>query len=386
MRLAKASIISLGIPFVESFKHSTKERTFSDAVVLRVEDTAGNVGYGEGLPRPYVSGETVDSMIAYLETLLWPAVAGRELPAIASEADLAALDAFIPDFAQSEIVAPNAARAAMELAILDCALKAQGRSLGALLPPRRPKVTYSGVITSGSVEKAVQHARQMKLVGLRAIKIKVGLDDDVARVKAIREVVGPDASLRLDANGAWGTVDEAVSALEAFAPHAIASVEQPLPRGPVEAYRALKDRSPIPVMVDESLVTLADADALIAAGAVDYFNVRISKCGGIYRSLEMARRAHAAGIRLQVGSQVGETALLSAAGRHLAAHLEAVDFVEGSFGTLLLTEDISADPVKFAHKGEAAVLAGPGLGVRVLEEKLAKYARRTIACAAGAPA
>jgi muconate cycloisomerase len=139
-------------------------------------------------------------------------------------------------------------------------------------------------------------------------------------------------------------------------------------------------------MVDESLVTLADADALIAAGAVDYFNVRVSKCGGVYRSLEMARRASATGIRLQVGAQVGETAILSAAGRHLAAYLDTVDFVEGSFGTLLLTEDISADPVKFAHKGEAPVLTGPGLGVRVVSEKLAKYARRTVELAVGAPA
>lgn len=378
MKLAKASIISLGIPFVESFKHTTKERTFSDAVVVRVEDEDGNVGYGEGLPRPYVSGETVDSMVAYLAEKLWPAVAGRELPAIADLSGLAALDAFIPDLPEPGIVAPNAARAAMEVAILDCILRKDNRSLGAILPPKRPKVTYSGVITSGTLEKAVQHARQMKLIGLKAIKVKVGLDDDVARVTAIREVFGPDASIRLDANGAWETVEEAVAALDGFAGLNIASVEQPLPRGSVDAYRQLKARSPIPVMVDESLVTLADAEALIAADAVDYFNIRVSKCGGIHRTLEMARMAQAAGLRLQVGSQVGETAILSAAGRHVAAYLDAVDFVEGSFGTLLLTEDISADPVKFAHKGEAPVLTGPGVGVRVVADKLAKYTRRTV--------
>jgi muconate cycloisomerase len=131
-------------------------------------------------------------------------------------------------------------------------------------------------------------------------------------------------------------------------------------------------------VADESLVTLADAEALIAAEAVDYLNVRVSKCGGLSRSLGIARRAAAAGIGVQVGSQVGETAILSAAGRHLAAHLPQVAFVEGSYGTLLLTEDVSAESVRFGHRGAAPLLSGPGLGVHVLEERLRKYARRVV--------
>ena len=81
---------------------------------------------------------------------------------------------------------------------------------------------------------------------------------------------------------------------------------------------------------------------------------------------------------VQVGSQVGETAILSAAGRHLAATLEEVAFTEGSYGTLLLTEDVSADPVRFGHGGRAPLLGGPGLGIRVLEEKVRKYAVETV--------
>jgi len=131
-------------------------------------------------------------------------------------------------------------------------------------------------------------------------------------------------------------------------------------------------------MADESLVTLADAEELITQQAADYFNIRVSKRGGLARSLAIARRAASAGIRVQVGSQVGETAILSAAGRHLAASLEEVAFVEGSYGALLLTEDISADGVRFGHRGEAPILTGPGLGIRVLEDRLRKYARKII--------
>ena len=142
----------------------------------------------------------------------------------------------------------------------------------------------------------------------------------------------------------------------------MAAVEQPLPRGPAEDLARLRRATSVPLMADESLVTLADADALIAAEAVDYFNVRVSKCGGLSRSLSIARRAAAAGIGLQVGSQVGETAILSAAGRHLAAHLPEVAFVEGSYGTLLLTEDVSVESVRFGHRGRAPVLSRPRPG------------------------
>ena len=242
-----------------------------------------------------------------------------------------------------------------------------------MLPPRRSRVTYSGVITAGPVERAVQHARQMRAVGLGHVKLKVGFDDDLARVSAVRQALGPDVSLRLDANGAW-SLARAAEVLNAVAPLGIAAVEQPLPRGPVSEYARLRRATPVPIMADESLVTLADAQALIADKAVDFFNVRVSKCGGLARALAIAALAAEAGLGVQVGSQVGETAILSAAGRHLAATLPEIAFVEGSFGTLLLTEDVSVESVRFGHRGEAPVLTGPGLGIRVVEERLRRRA------------
>ena len=377
MRLVSATIYALHIPFTEAFKHSAKERTFCDSVIVRVQNEAGTPGFGEGVPRPYVTGETADTMIEHLAHGLWPAIVDRELPVLQDEADLAALDTFIPQQEIPGVLSDNAGRAALELATLDCTLRRQRMSAAQILRPRRQKVIYSGVITAGSLEKTLQHVRQMKLIGLKHIKVKVGMEDDVTRLRAIREALGPDVSLRVDANGAW-TLDEAIKILNAIAPLDIAAVEQPLARGPVANLKHLKQASPIPLMADESLVTLADADELITQQAADYFNIRVSKCGGLARSLAIARRAASAGIRVQVGSQVGETAILSAAGRHLAASLEEVAFVEGSYGALLLTEDISADGVRFGHRGEAPILTGPGLGIRVLEDRLRKYARKII--------
>src|SRR5205809_726484 len=299
MRLVGATLYALRIPFVEAFSHSATERRWSDSVVVRVRDDAGTEGFGEGAPRPYVTGETVETMLEHLGRDLWPRVAGRDLP---PAGHLPGLATFLPETYLAGALAPNAARAALELAMLDCALRRVGRPMASVLPPRRTRVTYSGVVTSGSVERAVQHARRMRAIGLRHVKVKVGFDDDVARVTAVREALGPDVSLRLDANGAW-TFERAVAVLDAVAP-----------------------------------------------------------------------LGTAAGVGVQVGSQVGETAILAAAGRHLAAALPEVAFVEGSFGTLLLAEDVSIESVHFGHRGEAPLLTGPGLGIRVVEERLRRRA------------
>ena len=381
MRLVGATLYALRIPFVESFSHSATERGCSDSIVVRVRDETGVEGFGEGAPRAYVTGETTETAWSHLADTLWPRVAERALPD-ASTLDAAgvpeggvldALAAAVPDVALNGALAAHASRAALELAILDCALRRDGRSLAALLPPRRSRVTYSGVVTAGPLERVVLHARRMRVVGFRHVKLKVGFDDDVARVKAAREALGPDVSLRLDANGGWSFA-RAVEVLGAVEPFDVAAIEQPLARGTAEELARLRAATPIPLMADESLVTLADAEALLAEKAVDFFNVRVSKCGGLARSLTIATRAAEAGVGVQVGSQVGETAILSAAGRHLAAALPAVAFAEGSFGTLLLAEDVSRESIRFGHRGEASLLTGPGLGVRVVEERLRRHA------------
>jgi muconate cycloisomerase len=382
MRIIGATIRALRLPFVEAFSHSTKSRQFSDSFVVRVTADDGTTGYGEGAARPYVTGETVEASLAHIEKRLWPAVAGCDYQELAPAPDpVAALSAVarpLPDDESPGIIAWHAARAAVELALVDCLLKRQQLSLAHLLPPKRAFVTYSGVITAGSIEKAVQHARHFKLFGIKQLKIKIGGEGDetVARVAAIRETVGASASLRLDANGAY-EVEGALAILTQLAKFDIAVVEQPIKRGEPTQLAELKRQSPIPVMADESLVTLADAHALIDAGACDYFNLRLSKCGGLARTLEIAQMASRAGVRLQLGSQVGETAILSAAGRHVAAYLDDVPFLEGSFGTLLLKEDVGRDSINFGHGGKAAVIRGHGLGVKVREDVLEKYAVTT---------
>ena len=377
MKFVEATLYMLQIPFVEAFSHSARTRAFSDSIVVRLRAEDGTIGYGEGIARPYVTGETLETCLDHMVSQLWPAIAGIDYPDLIPGPDpittLAPVDTTLPDLETSGVIAWNAARTAFELALIDTLLQRQNLSLAALLPPTRHTVIYSGIISTGSLAKAVQHARNFKSFGIQNIKIKIDGAHDRERVSAIRKTLGRSVSLRVDANGAY-TVPQAIATLTDLAEFNIDSAEQPIPRGDPAEFARVKAQSPIPVMADESLVTVADARALIEMKACDFFNLRLSKCGGIGRTLELAGIATRAGLKLQLGCQVGETAILSAAGRHVAAYLEDLVFVEGSYGSLLLTEDVSENNVTFGQGGKASVLQDPGLGVKVCEDRLCKYA------------
>ena len=380
MGLVSATVYALRIPFLESVRHSLAGRAWSDSVVVRVLDEEGAEGFGEAAPRPYVTGETPTDVVAHLARVLWPAVRGIAAPSLCGPADLAALERLVPDDGP-DAGRHHAARAALELAIVDWALRRRGVSAAALLPPARDRVVYAGVISAESPPQAARQARWARLAGLRQVKIKVGVGDDLARVRAVREVLDPDVTIRADANGAW-TPAVALAAVRQLARYGVASVEQPISPGAPEILARLRSESALPLVADESVVTPADADGLIAAGAVDAVNVRVSKCGGFARSVAIARCAAAAGLEVHVGSHVGETAILAAAGRHLAAGLATVAHVEGSYGTLLLVEDVSDDGLRFGHGGEASLLTGPGWGISVRVDRLRRHATTVVELAA----
>ncbi|MEM9450345.1 MAG: enolase C-terminal domain-like protein [Cyanobacteria bacterium P01_E01_bin.6] len=401
MKIVAATLFSLRIPFVEAFAHSIRSRTYSDSIVVRVEADDGTVGYGEAVARPYVTGETVESCLAFMTTTLWPAVQYQEYPlpppptdiepdgALGWLNDVAATlptssSATVADDSGHGVVAWNAARAGWEVALIDCLLKAEGLSLSQLLPPTRSPITYSGVITASGVEQAVKMAKRFKQFGIPHLKVKVTGTGDRQCIAAIRDAVGAAPSLRIDGNGAY-SVESAIATCADLADFNIDSAEQLIPRGQPADLAAVQAASPIPQMADESLITMADAEALIDAHACEWFNLRISKCGGLAQTVAIAQKAEAAGIRLQLGCQVGETAILSAAGRHLAAWLPTVEFVEGSYGKLLLTQDVSRNPIHFGHRGQAPILTKPGLGVEVQDDVLDTFAYQTIHLSADVP-
>lgn len=378
MKLHTAELHLLELPFRLPVSHATKKRDSCDSVLVRVEAEDGTVGWGEGAPRPYVGGEDGDSVFRELEEVLWPAVAARDLPEYDGDMRgfLRAVDGMLPDSeARGDLVAHHAARCAIELAIIDCQLRRASTSLGAALGECRPELTYNGMLPTGDAQLGAMVLKMMARLGVTQVKVKVGEGDDLARIAMLRTILGDDATVIADANGAW-TLTDALQKIPSLGEAGVALIEQPLPRGSIEDLAELRRAIDVPIMVDESLVTLADARALIAAGACDVLNIRLSKCGGLGRSLEFIDLARAAGLQWQLGCHVGETAILSAAGRALGLSVDDAIFCEGSIGEWLLEEDLTSPSVQLGSGGQAGPIEGDGLGIEILPDRVDRYSVR----------
>lgn len=350
-------------------KHASHTRTETDNVVVVCKLADGSVGFGEGVPREYVTGETIDGalsllMASDLTTRLTPCANFAEVLALAENFWLN------PIPGDDRECRGNAARCAVELALLD----AYGRSFGEplmnvakILAPElyepRARVQYSGVILSAKGWKSRLLALYYRIQGFRQIKVKVGINgiDDAKRLRILRRMLGSARDIRIDANEAWssGEVFDRILALEPFG---ISSVEQPVPHEEVGSLTAVRPRTKVPIMLDESLCGPVDAQRAVDAGTCDLFNLRLSKCGGFIPSLRLAQYAVRHGLGYQLGCQVGETGILSAAGRHFATSVKGIRNLEGSFDRHLVWDALTTADLTFARGGWAPALVGCGLG------------------------
>ncbi len=239
-----------------------------------------------------------------------------------------------------------------------------------------PFVRYDAVVPFSSPRKLKAFAVAIRALRIKQVKIKVGddLDGDLHALALLRRILGGGVDIRVDANCAWDA-DEALRAIEQMRPFRISAVEQPVPGPDLDGLRAVTAATRELIVADESLRSVEEAEQLVETRACDAFNIRVSKCGGLLPSLRIARIGADAGIVLIVGAQVGESGILSAAGRHLAAAISP-RYVEGSGGSLLLKGDLTVENVVPGRRGLARPYTRPGLGVRVDEEALHRYSRR----------
>jgi muconate cycloisomerase len=216
-----------------------------------------------------------------------------------------------------------------------------------------------------------------RIYGFDQIKLKVGIagQDDVSRLKSIRKRVGPRVRLRIDANEAWRPA-EAARRIKELEPFGICSVEQPFAHEEAGALPELRRQISTPVMLDESLCGLADAQRAARENLCDQFNLRLSKCGGFLSTLKLAEFARQNNIACQLGCQVGETAILSAAGRHFASSVSDLIAVEGSYDRHLVRETLGKRDISFGWGGRAPALADHGLGIELDANALARVTIR----------
>ena len=156
------------------------------------------------------------------------------------------------------------------------------------------------------------------------------------------------------------------------------SLEQPVPHSEVAGLKQVRSEIRVPIMLDESLCCREDAERAIAGEWCDLFNIRLSKCGGISRSLELVALARQHGIGYQLGCQVGETGILSAAGRHFACNVPDIRYLEGSFDRFLVRESLTEQDLTFRYGGKGTRLHGHGLSIDVNECRVRELAVRTL--------
>lgn len=374
LEVVGAELWRLQVPLGRRVGHFRAERNTSENLVVRIVGADGAEGFGEGVPREYVTGENIDGAGEAARSVL-PLLAGKRWQTTAE-----LLRDLVETGRTPLLSAHPSVQCAIELALLDCAGKTWGMSVTEMLGgPCRTEVEYSAVIPFLEPELLEAVLGLVRAQKIGHVKVKVGGPRDEDTVASARRVLGEEVSLRLDANEAWDPAS-AIERLGELAAYGIVAVEQPVPKADWGGLKEVKDAVPMRVIADESLVTLADAWGLADRRACGGFNLRISKCGGLLAVLRIYRFARNAGIPCQLGCHVGETGILSAAGRHFAAVVPELLFAEGSFNRHLLAEDIVEEDLTFGFRGRAPVLDASGLGVTIKRRALEQYCRDRISC------
>lgn len=337
-------------------------------VLVRLETDAGIDGVGEATVTPRWSGETAVGAAYLIDRYLTPVVIGREVEDI--EGLLRALEggAWANPFA----------KAAVEMAAWDAVGKAHGRPVYELLggAVRELALPIRFSLAARSPEETAARARERVAAGHRTIKVKVGLDPeaDVARVRAVREAIGPDVHLTCDANGGW-SADQAIWALRQLADCHLLLAEQPTPREDLEAMAAVRAAVETPIMADESVFTLYEAQRALRLKAADIIALYPGKNYGLWRCRQIAELAAAEGVPCAVGSNL-ELDVATAAMCHLSvavANVAAERYHGDILGPLYHGERVAVNPVR-VEDGFAHCPTGPGLGVEVDWDAVARLA------------
>jgi L-alanine-DL-glutamate epimerase-like enolase superfamily enzyme len=362
MKLLRISPSILDIPFRESFKHASAERAGTQTLWVECETAKGTKGFGEGCPREYVSGENLESALAFVarhhEFWLSEIDSVEELVAWI-EANRIALDA------------NPAAWCAVELAMLGALGIENNCSIEKLLglPELCEDFLYTAVLGDASTAKFQAQLERYLTSGFAEFKIKLSgnLDLDRQKVAVLREAGVPAGKVRADANNLWPDASSVVLHMEALN-FAFMGLEEPIRAGSPQALRQVATNLEMKIILDESLLRLEQLGDFEEDPQRWIVNLRISKMGGILRSLEMLSAIRKVGVGLIVGAHVGETSVLTRAA--LTAANQARDILiaqEGAFGTHLLAHDVVETPLMFGYGG-VLVFDGegkPGLGLEI---------------------
>ena len=369
MSIERLDTYRFPVPFRVVFRHASASRAKAANIIVAARGPDGVTGYGEGCPREYVTGETVASAAAFIHK--------HKASIVREVRDMDELRAWT-DAHREEIDANPAAFCAVELALLDLMGKLEPCPMEDLLGVSRLAgiFAYSAVLGDSKLSAYERQAEQYRRMGFCDFKVKVSgdLEQDRRKLAALARKGDKTLRVRLDANNLWHDAAEVSGYLKALQADVFA-IEEPLQAGDFQGCARIAVESGVRIILDESLARIEQLQA-IDDPTCWIVNLRVSKMGGIRRSLELAREASRRGVGLIVGAQVGETSILTrAALTVMNEHRPALTAAEGAFGTLLLERDLTEPSLMFGREGKLASSVGsdwarPGLGLRIKENLL----------------
>jgi muconate cycloisomerase len=378
----RLSLYPLTIPLrrqvvTAAFCHKT-----ADPIVVVVELTNGTTGFGETVARAHLTGESVESVVEAARDVFMPALIDFHPTSFPEALEL--IEA-LPWRDRRQHLIP-AARAGVELALLDAVLGAFGRNVGDVAqwmglpgfgsPGSIRHVRFGGVLAEVDAQSVLRPLRRLYWRGVRAFKLEVGFGDDRARLARVaaylsRAMARQRATLRIDARGRWSK-DTAIEWLGDAAGIPLAAVEQPLAMDDEPDVPVLRDLFDVPIVFDESLKTVEDGHRLIERGVADGFDVGIAKCGGLMPSLRLAALARRHDLAVQLGSAPGETGILSAAGLRFLEVCPGVVWAEGQGFPPVVRGDVVSRPPPYGYGGRPprgrGGRWGDGVEARLLEQ------------------
>ena len=370
MRIDNISVYPILLPFSSEFSHSLRKRYSVKNIIVQVVAQQGNIkGYGEGAPRSFVTGESQESAARSIYRFVTHDNFPWELNHVSQ------IWNFVDGLIHGK--AHNAAVYALETALLDALGKSQGRNIIDYFPKdfMTNKVYYGAALPLAGKQRIVEICQLIKKMKVTKLKLKLGKDlsQNKEILEAVRTMFGKDCDIKVDINCVWNYA-LALKHVPLIKDYGIKVIEQPMrPNHPETAdFADLMHKTGVVLMADESACSLEDMKKIAEDGYYKMINVRLSKCGGFGNSLKIIEYLRCNGISFQIGCHLGESGILSAAGRILCLLCRDAVYCDGSYDEFLLEKNVTVENVSMGPGGEADPLKGPGLGIEVSEKNLAE--------------
>ena len=363
-RIERLRVHVVNLPVQAVHSHGSGDVRGVNSAILEIVTNGGLTGWGEASPWPVFTG-TVEANAAALHVHLRPHLLGQDPVQVGKHMAMA----------DRVVVGCPEAKAALEAALLDIAGQASGLSVSELVGGRhRDSVPLSFSVANPDFEADLDDIARITGDGVRILKIKTGFEDhafDRMRLEKLRALYGDELSLRIDYNQGLRATD-AIRILRDLERFGLTFIEQPVKRHERAALAEITRALDTPVMADESVFDPREAMEGVQMRLADIFALKIMKSGGIRRALEVAAIARLGGIDVYGGCMF-ETGIAHAAGAHLMAALPDLHLgCEFYMSSYYLKEDILAEPFP-VRDGMVHVPDGPGLGIAVDPDRLAKY-------------